>query len=88
MTAFLACDLAYDAMSVGGTAPAILNAANEVAVAAFLDRQLPFLGIPHLIEAVLGALPAQPQGNLADVLAADAEARRDAHRFIKEQGFA
>jgi hypothetical protein len=33
-------------------------------------------------------LPAQPQGNLADVLAADAEARRDAHRFIKEQGFA
>jgi 1-deoxy-D-xylulose-5-phosphate reductoisomerase len=80
--------LAYDALRQGGTAPAILNAANEVAVAAFLDRQLPFLGIPHLIEAVLGALPAQPQGNLADVLAADAEARRDAHRFIKEQGFA
>lgn len=80
--------LAYDALRQGGTAPAILNAANEVAVAAFLDRQLPFLGIPHLIESVLCALPAQPQGNLADVLAADAEARRDAHRFIKEQGFA
>lgn len=80
--------LAYDVLRQGGTAPAILNAANEVAVAAFLERQLPFLGIPHLIEAVLSILPAGPEGSLADVLEADNEARRQAYRFIKEQGFA
>lgn len=79
--------LAYDALSEGGTAPAILNAANEVAVAAFLDRQLPFLGIPRLISATLAALPAGPEGNLADVLAADADARRLAIQMIRNQRF-
>ena len=79
--------LAYDALAAGGTAPAILNAANEVAVAAFLDRQLPFLGIPRLIAATLAALPAGPEGNLADVLAADASARQMAARMLAEQRF-
>lgn len=79
--------LAYDALRQGGTAPAILNAANEVAVAAFLDRQLPFLGIPHLNEAVLAALPGGAEGSLGDVLAADADARRVAHQLIKDQRF-
>ncbi|MDD2740757.1 MAG: 1-deoxy-D-xylulose-5-phosphate reductoisomerase [Rhodocyclaceae bacterium] len=80
--------LAYDALGQGGTAPAILNAANEVAVAAFLDRQLPFLGIPRLIETVHNTMPAGPEGSLADVLAADAEARRIAQHLITDQRFA
>ena len=79
--------LAYDVLHQGGTAPAILNAANEVAVAAFLDRQLPFLGISQLIESILAILPGGPEGSLGDVLAADAEARHEAHRMIKEQLF-
>ena len=73
-------------MSAGGTAPAILNAANEVAVAAFLDRRLPFLGIPRLIESTLAALPAARESSLADVLMADAEARRIAERLVREGG--
>jgi 1-deoxy-D-xylulose-5-phosphate reductoisomerase len=79
--------LAYEVLESGWTAPAILNAANEVAVAAFLERQLPFLGIARLNAAVLAALPAGPEGNLADVLAADAEARRIAHRLLQERRF-
>ncbi len=67
--------LAYRALRAAGTAPAVLNAANEVAVAAFLDRQIPFLSIPRVIEAVLDAMPARAVGGLDDVLAADAEAR-------------
>ena len=76
--------LAYAALRAGGTAPAILNAANEVAVASFLDRRLPFPGIPRLIEETLAALPAGPEGSLADVLAADAEARRIAASLVME----
>ena len=81
---FPCLQLAYAALRAGGTAPAILNAANEVAVAAFLDRRLSFLGIPRLIEATLAALPAGPEGSLADVLTADAEARRIASSLISE----
>ncbi len=78
--------LAYAALRAGGTAPAILNAANEVAVASFLDRRLPFPGIPRLIEATLAALPAGAEGSLDDVLAADAEARRIAAGLVMEVG--
>jgi 1-deoxy-D-xylulose-5-phosphate reductoisomerase len=85
---FPCLQLAYDALAEGGTAPAILNAANEVAVAAFLARQLPFLGIPRLIAAVLAELPVGPEGNLADVLAADAEARHLAGLMLADQRFA
>lgn len=80
--------LAYDALEAGGTAPAILNAANEVAVESFLDRRLPFLGIPRLIAATLDALPARAEGCLDDVLAADAEARRLASRMVTDRKFA
>jgi 1-deoxy-D-xylulose-5-phosphate reductoisomerase len=76
--------LAYQALRSGGTAPAILNAANEVAVAAFLERRLPFLGIARLIASTLEALPVGPEGSLADVLAADAAARRVAERLVGE----
>ncbi len=79
---FPCLQLAYDALRSGGTAPAVLNAANEVAVAAFLDRQLPFLGIPQLIESTLNAVPSGPEGSLADVLQADAEARHVASRLV------
>ncbi|WP_435626543.1 1-deoxy-D-xylulose-5-phosphate reductoisomerase [Candidatus Ferrigenium straubiae] len=74
--------LAYQALRVGGTAPAMLNAANEVAVAAFLDKRISFLAIPRVIEAVLDALPAGNVGSIDDVLGADAEARRAAQRQI------
>ncbi|HEU0234499.1 MAG TPA: 1-deoxy-D-xylulose-5-phosphate reductoisomerase [Gallionella sp.] len=74
--------LAYQALRAAGTAPAILNAANEVAVAAFLDKQIPFLSIPRVIEAVLDELPAGTVGSLDDVLDADAEARRAAQQQI------
>ncbi len=80
--------LAYDALAAGGTAPAILNASNEVAVQAFLERRLPFLGIPRLNAATLAALPAAAEGSLADVLEADAEARRIAHRLIADGALA
>lgn len=80
--------LAYDALAAGGTAPAILNAANEVAVAAFLEGRLSFLGISAVNEATMQALPATTEGSLADVLAADAEARRVAGRLIEERRFA
>ena len=81
---FRCLQLAYDVLREGGTAPAILNAANEIAVAAFLAGRLSFLGIPRLNEAVLAALPAAPEGSLADVLGADAEARRLAMAMIAD----
>lgn len=85
---FRCLQLAYDVLREGGTASAILNAANEVAVAAFLDGYLPFLGIARLNETVLEALPASPAGSLADVLAADAEARRLTGQLIRDCRFA
>jgi len=74
--------LAYRALRAAGTAPALLNAANEAAVAAFLDKRIPFLAIPRIIEAVLDALPVNAVGSLDDVLGADAEARRAAQQQI------
>jgi len=85
---FRCLQLAYDVLDAGGTAPAILNAANEVAVAAFLDGELPFLGISSLNESVLSALPATAEGSLADVLAADAQARQLAMTMIRDRAFA
>lgn len=85
---FRCLQLAYDVLDAGGTAPAILNAANEVAVAAFLEGELPFLGISSLNEAVLSALPATAEGSLADVLAADAQARQLAMTMIQDRAFA
>ena len=77
--------LAYQALRAGGTAPAVMNAANEVAVAAFLDRQIPFLAIPRLIEDVLAALPVYAVNTLDDVLDADAAARATAHELMQRQ---
>jgi len=75
--------LAYQALRSAGTAPAVLNAANEVAVAAFLDKQISFLSIPRVIEAVLDELPVNLVSCLEDVLGADAEARQAAQQKIQ-----
>ncbi len=75
--------LARDAARAGGTAPAVLNAANEVAVQAFLDRRLNFTGIAAVIDRVLERLGSSPVETLDDVLHADAAARRLAAAFIE-----
>jgi 1-deoxy-D-xylulose-5-phosphate reductoisomerase len=81
--------LAQAAARAGGLMPAILNAANEVAVQAFLDRQVNFLDIPRVIEAVITTMSAGSIGSLDDVLAADAEARsRARERLIPPQASA
>ena len=67
--------LAREAAEAGGTAPCILNAANEVAVHAFLAGDLSFTGIARVIESTLSELPAQPVRHFSDLYAADAQAR-------------
>jgi len=74
--------LARRAGEAGGTYPAVFNAANEVAVAAFLEGRLPFLGIAELVEDALDAADGAPAGNLAELVEADAEARRLAGRGV------
>jgi 1-deoxy-D-xylulose-5-phosphate reductoisomerase len=81
-TRFPCLSLAYQALRAGGTTPALLNAANEVAVAAFLERRIAFLDIPRLIEAVLGKVPRAEVHALQDVLDADAAARVCAQEWI------
>jgi len=73
--------LAHEVMLAGGTAPAIYNAANEVAVAAFLGGQLPFLAIAEVVDKTLQHLAHTEPRDLADVLAADAQARQIATDF-------
>lgn len=75
--------LAFDALQAGGGTPAVLNAANEIAVAAFLDRRLGFRAIADVIAATLDTLPHTPTGTLDEVFAADAQARATATRIIE-----
>ena len=70
--------LAYRALRAGGTAPAVLNAANEVAVESFLNDGISFVEIPEIIEAVLEAHTTSEASTLAVILEADAWARRKA----------
>jgi 1-deoxy-D-xylulose-5-phosphate reductoisomerase len=74
--------LAFQALRAGGTAPAILNAANEVAVDAFLNKKISFLDIPRLISDVLAAQASVAADTLDDVLLADAQARVAAQNWI------
>jgi 1-deoxy-D-xylulose-5-phosphate reductoisomerase len=74
--------LARQAMTAGGAAPAVYNAANEVAVAAFLKCKVTFLEIPGVVEQTLGAMNLSDPADLASVLALDAEARRVASARI------
>ena len=73
--------LAREAMRAGGTAPAILNAANEVAVAAFLAERLPFPAIAGVVESTLAALAPNPADELEVILADDRRARETASRL-------
>src|SRR5437016_5335556 len=75
--------LAREAMKKGGALPCALNAADEIAVAAFLERRLPFLGIPEVIERVLSRTPRIRFEKMEDVLTADAEARRMAREEVE-----
>jgi 1-deoxy-D-xylulose-5-phosphate reductoisomerase len=68
--------LAFDALRAGGNAPAILNAANEVAVARFLKDDIEFLDLPRVVEHALGHVTLQAKPTLDDLIAADADARR------------
>ncbi|MDX8379066.1 MAG: 1-deoxy-D-xylulose-5-phosphate reductoisomerase [Gallionella sp.] len=79
---FPCLSLAYQALRTAGTAPAILNAANEIAVAAFLDEKIRFLSIAPLIESVLASLSVQSVSCLDDVQFADEQARRIAQQHI------
>jgi len=81
---FACLKLARDAAEQGGTAPAILNAANEVAVAGFLAGQIGFLAIAHLIETVLQQLAVQSVTNLQTVLTADQQARELAQIWLTQ----
>src|SRR5215472_102839 len=74
--------LAREAMNKGGAWPCALNAADEIAVAAFLEQRLPFLGISEVIERVLSRTPGVRFENMDDVLAADAEARCQASEEV------
>jgi len=82
---FGAFRLGIEAGRTGGTAPAVYNAANEVAVAAFLAGDLPFAGIPEVIAAALEAHNPCGADSLAIVLAADAEAREHARHAIQQE---
>jgi 1-deoxy-D-xylulose-5-phosphate reductoisomerase len=72
--------LGYEASRAGGSMPAVLNAANEVAVAQFLLRQIGFMDIPKIIEKVMKKHRVLPDPSLADLLEADAWARQQAER--------
>ncbi len=74
--------LAFAAAQRGGTAPSILNAANEIAVAAFLDEGLPFLKIAEVVEHTLNTLPSVSADSLETILGADTQARQFASDFI------
>jgi 1-deoxy-D-xylulose-5-phosphate reductoisomerase len=78
--------LGYEAGRAGGSAPAVLNAADEVAVRAFLGGRIGFRAIPQVIEGVLEAMPARPLEGLDDLLAVDAEAREAAATALGRAG--
>lgn len=76
--------LAYRALATGGTCPAVLNAANEVAVAEFLDGALPFLSIADVISSTLDVVPSRPIASLDDVLIADQDGRNAARQAVRQ----
>jgi len=77
--------LAYEALKVGGTAPAILNAVNEIAVEAFLAEEIGFMDIPAIIESVLLASQIDAVTSIEQLVAVDASARRSAKNWLKHK---
>ncbi|MFP7722836.1 1-deoxy-D-xylulose-5-phosphate reductoisomerase [Lysobacter sp. A3-1-A15] len=84
LQAFPCLGLAFDALEAGGSAPAVLNAANEVAVSAFLQRRVGFLAIPRLVEAALSRCTGAAADSLDALHHADAAARRHVEREIAQ----
>ena len=87
MVRFPCLRLAYDALELGGTAPAILNAANEIAVEAFLAEKITFLSIPIIIEAVLKQSNIAPVVSIEQLVAVDSAAREAALQYIQQNNF-
>ena len=81
---FPCLSLAFAAAKTGGTAPTILNAANEIAVAAFLDEGMPYLQIPTIVEKTLSAISVTNASSLELILEVDAQARAVARDLIHE----
>jgi 1-deoxy-D-xylulose-5-phosphate reductoisomerase len=81
---FRCLGLAFQALRAGGDAPAVLNAANEIAVDAFLAGTLPFLSIPDLVETVLAELPAQAVVDVQTLTERDRLAREAARRVLRK----
>ena len=81
---FPCLSLAYEALEGGGTLPAVLNAANEVAVDVFLKNGIGFLEIPNIIRQTMDSAPSQPLTCLDDALEADRWAREKASTFIHQ----
>ena len=79
---FPCLSLAFAAAKAGGTAPTVLNAANEIAVAAFLDEGMPYLHIPSVVEKVLNLIPVINADSIECILEIDAQARKAARDFI------
>jgi 1-deoxy-D-xylulose-5-phosphate reductoisomerase len=82
---FRALALAYEVLAAGGTAPTVFNAANEIAVAAFLSGGLAFPRITDVIEATLARVAAEPIDTLEDVLEADRRARAAADALLERR---
>ncbi len=78
--------LAFAAANAGGTAPTILNAANEIAVAAFLDQGMPYLRIPEVVEKTLSRMAAAPASSIELILEVDAQARAVTKDLVKAMG--
>jgi 1-deoxy-D-xylulose-5-phosphate reductoisomerase len=78
--------LAYRSLEIGGCAPLVLNAANEVAVESYLAEKIGFLQIPMLVEAVLGQYDGQELGSVDDILYRDSWAREQARCWLREYG--
>jgi 1-deoxy-D-xylulose-5-phosphate reductoisomerase len=79
---FVCLKLAYDALRAGGTAPAILNAANEIAVDAFLNERIAFTRIADVVEQTLNAIETRTADSIETILSVDAQAREIAHERV------
>lgn len=85
MVKFPCLRLAYEAAAAGGTKTIALNAADEIAVAAFLEEQIAFVDIPRIIEDVITATPTKNLESIQEVLASDTDARRMASEIVKQR---
>jgi 1-deoxy-D-xylulose-5-phosphate reductoisomerase len=79
---FTCLKYAFDALETGGTAPTIINAANEIAVFAFLENKIKFTDIPRCIEAALTEIKIQKKPDLTDIIDTDNDVRHFVHQFI------